>query len=336
MTFLNHDDNRIVIASLECLQVLLKLMPLKFHLFFLKPGSMSESFLNAKYLSLLKSKNQDSTKDWSAKGPNLDLNDSHLNMSMIDITTQGSTETTSAYSGSVESLNTLKSSSNPSHQPYMTNSTIDLNSEFSLDTQLDSLPTNNPLIQASDNAETKTLVEQSDLNSLPNDDVEELNPNFEKFLNENDSIFPFKGPTELIGDFYSVDKQPITYFVRFVSYKYLFNLNYNPNQNEDDSKNLTKLKSDSECKVLVKAIALDCCASCITLQLNILFNSLCVEKSGQPIDDLFFYDLIGYVNHPDDKMKTTACLFIGQLISSVLIENEGNYDYWLEKMVDNR
>ena len=338
MTFVNYDDNRIVIASLECLQVLFKLMPFKFHLFLLKSGSMSESFVNAKYLSLTKKINQDNLDtlgNLSVKNMNLDLSDSHLNMSMIDITTQKITDSSSTSCGSVESLNTLKLSSNSNQQQKMTTSILDLNNEFSLETQLDSLPVNNPLMQANDNAETKTLVEQGDVNSLMNDEFDVSNLNFqtEHLLDEKDITFPFKATTDLIGNFYSMDKQPIVYFVRLLAYKYLFNLNFIP---DDDSKNLTKLKPDSECKVLVKAIALDCCASCITLQPNIIFNSLFTKMTDQTIGNLFFYDLICYVNHSDDKMRTTACLLIGQLISSVIGESDGNYDYWLEKNIENR
>jgi len=54
------------------------------------------------------------------------------------------------------------------------------------------------------------------------------------------------------------------------------------------------------------------------------------EKVGL---ELFAYDLVNYVNHPDDKMKANACSLIGQLINAVLIENGGEYDIWLSRMV---
>ena len=99
----------------------------------------------------------------------------------------------------------------------MTTSILDFNKKFYLETQLDSLPINHPLMQANDNAETKTLVEQGDVNSLMNDEFDVSNLNFqaEHLLDEKDITFPFEGNTNLNGNFYSMVKQSIVYFIRF-------------------------------------------------------------------------------------------------------------------------
>lgn len=47
----------------------------------------------------------------------------------------------------------------------------------------------------------------------------------------------------------------------------------------------------------------------------------------------FIYDLVNYVHHHDDKMKTNVCALIGQLVNSILIEYNGDYGAWLVKMV---
>ena len=67
MHFLNCDDNRIVIASLECLQVLFKLMPFRFHTFLIKTGAMSESFVLDKKLFNLNNNSNNVTLDTSHK-----------------------------------------------------------------------------------------------------------------------------------------------------------------------------------------------------------------------------------------------------------------------------
>ena len=112
----------------------------------------------------------------------------------------------------------------------------------------------------------------------------------------------------------------------------------NKNYNKTNNDHLTKLKSDSEVKVIVKSVALDCCSSIIALCPYILFKPL--KKRNQSEEDeettcsIYIYDLINYVHHSDDKMRTTTCQLIGQLISSVLAEtNGGSYNQWLLKML---
>ena len=186
--------------------------------------------------------------------------------------------------------------------------------------------------------ETTTLVEQTELNTPINDVKLDNDLNTSMRINAE---FPFKNPTALIGEFYDASRAPVYYFVRLLAYKYLFDLNYscNADSNNKNANNLAKLKSDKDCKVLVKAIAWDCCASAITLMPSVLFASLFVEQAsedGQADEAFYIYEMIYFVNHSDDKMKTTACLLIGQLINSVLHENDGNYDVWLNKMVNTK
>ena len=47
----------------------------------------------------------------------------------------------------------------------------------------------------------------------------------------------------------------------------------------------------------------------------------------------FIHDLISYVSHPDNKMRMNVCTLIGQFINSALIDSDGNYDQWLNKML---
>ena len=87
-----------------------------------------------------------------------------------------------------------------------------------------------------------------------------------------------------------------------------------------------RLKSDAEVKVLVKAIALDCCASLIALRPELmLLNCSTQRDQHQPSSDdagasqvqqqqpLLLNQLVGYVAHTDDKMKASASLLVGQV-----------------------
>lgn len=335
MHYLNFDDNRIVIASLECLQVLFKLMPFKFHTFLTKTGAMSESFVSDKKLFALNSQNdslESSQKTSSSSNSSLstqfflnklndttdktDLNESSFNTSMEDSLADhnnlGLNLSTTSLTGSMDSLNTLKLA--PIQQK---GDATNLDQLASAESSLETSITDAPSLQQADSAETRTLIEQNDFND-------------ENITNEKSS-YPFKTPSSLIGKFYDSNKMPVVYFARFLAYKYLLNVNYN----ETTTTTISKLKPDSECKVLVKAVALDCCASAITLCPNLLFNNLYEKTSSNEANEsinLYIYDLIEYINHNDDKMRTIACLLIGQFINTVLNENDGNYDSWLNKM----
>jgi huntingtin len=142
------------------------------------------------------------------------------------------------------------------------------------------------------------------------------------------------------GHFYDVTREPIVYFIRFLAYKYLLNPNWsssssnNNNNKNENNETKNKLKSDKEVKVIVKALALDCCSSAIAHTPHLLFKSLFVSSSksssnASSNNSLHIYDLLTYIKHGDDKMRTTTCLLIGQLINAVLINNNGNYDAWL-------
>jgi huntingtin len=63
----------------------------------------------------------------------------------------------------------------------------------------------------------------------------------------------------------------------------------------------------------------------------VLLKSVYTSSSSS---DLYVYDLLEYVKHKDDKMRTTTCLLMGQFIQSVLVENDGDYDSWLLATVD--
>jgi hypothetical protein len=71
-----------------------------------------------------------------------------------------------------------------------------------------------------------------------------------------------------------------------------------------------RLKPDAQVKVLVKAIALDCCASLIAHRPELMLLN-CHSTSSSEL--LLLSELIGYVTHTDDKMKTSAALLIGQV-----------------------
>lgn len=127
------------------------------------------------------------------------------------------------------------------------------------------------------------------------------------------------------GSFYDKNREPILYLVRCLCYKFLFNTNAETSA--------TKLKPDSVVKVIVKALALDCCSNAIALCPHLLFKNVFTSAfaSSSP---LYIYDLLEYMGHSDDKMRTNTCLLIGQLIQTVLVESNGHYDTWLLDMID--
>ena len=88
-----------------------------------------------------------------------------------------------------------------------------------------------------------------------------------------------------IGEFYSKSKAPIDYFVRGLAFKFLLDVeNFNPLNESNCSINfkLSKLRPDSQVKVLIKTIAFDCCSSAITLLPNVLFYSIyCSNETNQ-------------------------------------------------------
>jgi hypothetical protein len=253
MYYLNYDDNRITVASLECLQVLFKLVPFKF----------------SEFLTQTNKHNLLST-----------ANDSNAFLSRFfgsSKSSQNNQYTSNKLSGSMDSLNTLK-----------------------------------PLNSNAD--ETKSINDESNLSNNNNNN----NP----VENENlDSYKPVKSIDARLGSFYDSTQPPILYFTRLLCNNFLLNHNY-------DENNSKKLKPDSNVKVIVKSVALDCCASALSLSPHLLFKPLFINDSNL----LYIYDLIEYVNHEDDKMRTNAFSLIGQLINSVIIENDGSYDKWLQKM----
>lgn len=132
--------------------------------------------------------------------------------------------------------------------------------------------------------------------------------------NEESLDYPVKSMSNLLGEFYTDSEAPCVYLIRLLSFKFLLNISEN-----------AKLKSDAEIKVLLKAIAFECSSSILTLSPNLLFLSL--------DSTVYIYDLVEYVFHADDKMRINASVLVGQLIHVVLVENEGNYDDWLAKMI---
>ena len=77
MYFLDSEDNRIITSSLECLQVLFKLMPFKFSQFLQTTGSMQQSFLNKKIQI---------NNNYQVQASNLNNQDSLLLLSSMNLT----------------------------------------------------------------------------------------------------------------------------------------------------------------------------------------------------------------------------------------------------------
>ena len=276
--YLQSDDNRILIASLECLQMLFKLMPFKFHLYITRQyqqqatTSNNEAHFSPSFLTKFYDQQQQQHQQSRSLQPS---------------------QLTAKLSGSMDSLNTLKP----------IGSTVD---------------------------DTKSIDEQIELpHPLSVDPSSAVDKSLPPALYQ-----PIKSTPNSAGSFYDSSSPPAVYFTRLICQKFLLNKNYNKTNND----HLTKLKSDSEVKVIVKSVALDCCSSIIALCPYILFKPL--KKRNQSEEDeettcsIYIYDLINYVHHSDDKMRTTTCQLIGQLISSVLAEtNGGSYNQWLLKML---
>lgn len=203
--YLNNDDIRLVNASLECLQVLLKLAPFRFASYLTKTGHSNQTFLQIKRKSKM--------------------------------------------TNSMDSLSTLK---------------------------------------------------------------------LEDSITEEESQ-PIKSICDQIGSFYDPENPPALYLIRLLAYKFLLS------SNEPG----TKLKSDGEVKILVKASALDCCSSILSLCPQLIFKTLFLDSSYP--HDLYISDLIEYINHAENKMRTNASILIGQLINSILLNKSGDFDSWLAK-----
>lgn len=266
--YLNNEDNRIVTASLECLQVLLKLCPFKFNSYLTETGYSNNSFLRNKVLALSKRSKQSSGYESGF---------STMSASSLSLSSHGNN-----LSSSMDSLNTLKPS----------NASI-----------------NDSDARVEDHGDISQITEDVDLNAQI-----------------------LSSPNKLIGSFYDKDNPPILYLIRLLSYKFLLN-------STDKSAN-SKLKSDQDIKILVKSTALECCSSALSLCPRLIFKSLFINFDDQIQTDfntnLYISDLIEYVNHPDDKMRSTTLLLIGQFINSVLIKNTGDYDTWLSENSQNK
>jgi hypothetical protein len=145
---------------------------------------------------------------------------------------------------------------------------------------------------------------------------------FDIYLKQNGSFFQteIKTSIKIIGHNNDEKTPPSDYLIRLLCTKYLLN-NNSPQ---------SKLKPDSQIKVLIKAIALECCTSLLTLKPNLLFYNLFENN------DLYVFDLIEYINHKDSKMRGNICLLIGQLINTVLTDLNIYYDDWLNKTVSDR
>ena len=178
---------------------------------------------------------------------------------------------------------------------------------------------------------------------------------------------PVTTPAHLQGQFYSKLNAPIEYFVRYLAFKFLLGTKEDlatcGHDTDSTEYRLGKLKPDSQVRVLIKTIAFDCCTSAIQLKPTLVFYSvydswICQPSKNVETDEflndseteanepltspeatdfrsnLFLYDLINYIHHPDDKMRQDACLLIGSLIQTVLIESNGNYEVWLARMTN--
>ena len=201
-------------------------------------------------------------------------------------------------SDSIDSLNTIRQQSSESSQQANTN------------------------IKAIETYESNDLVSQKD-----------------SILGVFGDVRPVKLAIEGIGRFYSESQPPIDYLIRLLTFKYLLD-------NSSSSSSNSKLKSDNQIKVLTKAIAFECATSSLLLCPNMLLYTLFLndpidenETTSVEVDEcdsscrLFIYEIIEYINHKDSKMRSNACLLIGQLINIVLVEWNGNFDEWLDKMI---
>jgi hypothetical protein len=258
--YLSSLDSRLVLASLECLQVLFRLMPMKFNCFLTNSNTQKYNWF------------------WSrmpAFSRKSDVSLNNLKQDHISLTT------------SSDSLNTIKQ-----HQHDQTFSS-DLNEFSSLNIE---------------NADTCTLMERE-----TEQDEESVPPKLPEKKSDFNEIL------HLICD--STKEKPVVNFVRLLVGKFLLNT---------DEAN--KLKSDKEVKVITKAIAFDCCIHCVELMPSLISKSI-VDECEMQVDDcrVFIVDLINYIQHEDDKMRTTAFYFIAHFIKSVLIESNGCYQEWLSR-----
>jgi hypothetical protein len=323
----NSDDNRIVIASLECLQVILKSMPLRFDLFFQKIGAQAESFIS-NYETCLLVPNIDhqtvppttitttinETETTPRKSSKLGhfKKDSTSSAASSDILLETSLVNESDYKlrldtnmssvmGSLESLNVSKESDK-----------IRLDSDS--DTQYSSSDQNINDDSISETTSHRTLRDNDNDNLSINDDeasahnqtlyedyqIEhqtDINNELSTTLNdENDdslidtTLYPVRCATKLIGNFYSESYSPLVYLIRYLSFKYLLNTTKTTTTTIDTN----KLKSDSQVKIIVKAIALDCCFSIILLKPNVIFKCL-YQKQKQK--GKFHFILMNPVNY---------------------------------------
>lgn len=170
------------------------------------------------------------------------------------------------------------------------------------------------LLHLQDNGESISIVKKSNHESS-----KECEPNGQTelscFTNEEPEWQLIQSPSEAIGSFYDGKKSNLTYLIRFICYKFLLNLNQKD-----------KLKSDSQVKILQKSIALDCCSSILTIDPTLIFKTLSIDST-----EVYIFNLLDYIKHNDDKMRTNVCLLIGQLINTVLVNNCGNFESWVNK-----
>lgn len=127
-----------------------------------------------------------------------------------------------------------------------------------------------------------------------------------------------KDLNETIGAQFSDTEPPLTYLTRLLCHKYLL------------SGENGVLKPDKSVKVLVKALALDCISHAVSLMPNLVALSLSIDPSSEKTQ--YIHDVILYINHSDDKMKSNACNLIGSLIGAVLTQFDANYERWFNSL----
>lgn len=276
---LESGDNRILTASLECLQVLLKLQPFKFNLYMTRTTShdstigINDSFLHKFYIEFMQQRSSMTTSMSSTSTGN-----------MLD----------NKLSGSMDSLNTLK----PVSQNEETRSIVD-----------ESAVPQSTTVETT--AQVSTLQSQQSFGEPPilYHPVKRIDP-------------------DSIGSFYDTKQNPpVVYFARLLCYKFLLRTSI---ESVDEK---SKLKSDTDVKVIVKSVALECCSNAVAIYPSLLFKTVYSDTSYS----VYIYDLLGYVNHTDDKMRSNACLLIGHLIRSVLSveKNSGkvsSFNHWVSRM----
>jgi hypothetical protein len=112
----------------------------------------------------------------------------------------------------------------------------------------------------------------------------------------NDSLV--QSPSSLIGQFYSPNEAPIDYLVRYLAFKFLINVDIQTVCEDGLLSKINKLKPDNQVKVLLKAIAFDCCSNLISLCPHLLFYTIYYDenkiKNKENIQSnlfqLFYYD----------------------------------------------